>query len=112
MTLDHPKNTRVAWISHILPLQRFTDICQKVYFAVDDYSEIDFILANGYLSYMFFEHVVLSARQDYQEYCQQCRQNLHGALSQLPILLPASMEVIAALTLGVCSLHHGDRSFC
>lgn len=102
---DHEAFTRIAWIAQILPLQIFTEICRKVYFAVDQYSEIDFILANGYLSYMFSEHVVVSGLKDYQGYCQLCRENLEGALSQLPLLLPASMDAIAALTLGVCTLY-------
>lgn len=75
-----------------------------MYFAVDEYSEVDFILANGYLSYIFAEHVVVSGLQDYRGYSRLCRENLQDALSRLPLLLPASMEVIAALTLGVCIL--------
>ncbi|KAF2803421.1 uncharacterized protein BDZ99DRAFT_512173 [Mytilinidion resinicola] len=67
------------------PLEAVMAICRKVYFAVDDYSEWDLIPANGYLSYIFSEHVI----------------NFHSALSRLPLLLPASMEVIATLTLGV-----------
>ncbi|RDW74799.1 hypothetical protein BP6252_05941 [Coleophoma cylindrospora] len=97
---DHEGFTRMAWLSQILPLQTFTDICRKVYFAVEEYSEIDFLLANGYLSYIFSEHVIVSGLPGYRGYCQLCRENLDNSLSQLPLLLPASMEVIAALTLG------------
>jgi hypothetical protein len=104
-TLDHEAYTRITWISQILPLQKFTDICRKVYFAVDDYSEVDLILTNAYLSYTFSEHVIVSGRQDYRAYCCLCRENLDNALAGLPLLLPASMEVIAVLTLGVCISH-------
>lgn len=91
-------------ISNILPLDRFADICRKVYFAVDDYSQIDFILANGYLSWIFGEHVISSGTtKDYNKYCLMCRKNLHGALLRLPLVLPPSMETIAALALGVSS---------
>jgi hypothetical protein len=76
-----------------------------VYFAVDDYSEVDLILTNAYLSYIFSEHVIVSGRQDYRGYCFLCRENLDNALAGLPLLLPASMEVIAVLTLGVCISH-------
>jgi hypothetical protein len=72
-----------------------------VYFAVDEYTEVEFIIANAYLSYMFSEHVIISGLQEYREYCRLCRENLEKALSRLPLLLPASMEVIAALTIGV-----------
>jgi hypothetical protein len=109
MNSDHEEFTRIAWISQILPLQNFTDICQKVYFAVDEYSEVDFIIANAYLSYIFSEHVVVSGISDYREYCQICRENLHDALLRLPLLLPASMEVIAALTLGVCIPYYLEK---
>lgn len=91
----------MVWISRVLPLDTFSDICRKVYFAIDDYNDIDFILANGYLSYVFSEHVSVSGLQGYQEYCHLCRENLHNACARLPLLLPPSMEVIAALTLGV-----------
>lgn len=99
--LDLGENAKTPWLPEILPRQYFTEICQKVYFSVDDYSEIDFILANGYLSYTFFEHVAISGREDYFEHCRLCRMNVEGALSRLPLLLPATMDVIAALTLGV-----------
>ncbi|KAI0881294.1 uncharacterized protein GGS22DRAFT_192382 [Annulohypoxylon maeteangense] len=97
---DHQDYTRLVWVSHILPLEKFAEICRKVYFAIDDYSEVDFIIANAYLSYIFAEHVVVSGLQDYREYCRLCQENLRTASSRLPLLLPASMEAIAALTLG------------
>lgn len=91
----------MVWISRVLPLTTFSDICRKVYFAVDDYNDIVFILANGYLSYVFSEYASESSLYDYREYCRICRENLHAACARLPLLLPPSMEVIAALTLGV-----------
>ncbi|RFU31755.1 hypothetical protein B7463_g4585, partial [Scytalidium lignicola] len=96
----HDEHTRMVWISRVLPLDMFSDICRKVYFAIDDYNEIDFILANGYLSYVFSEHISVSGLHNYREYCRLCRENLHNACARLPLLLPPSMEVIAALTLG------------
>ena len=102
--LDHEYLTRIAWISRVLPLEKFTEICRKVYFAVDQYSEVEFILANGFLYYIFAEHVAVSGNVDYGEYFCICRKNLHDGLMRLPLFLPASMEVIAALTLGVCIL--------
>lgn len=110
--LDHEEFTRVQWISQILPLQTFTDICQRVYFSIDDYSEIDYILANAYLSYIFSEHVVLSGLHEYRIHSQLCRENLGDALARLPFLLSATLETIAALTLAVGALHrsrNGDR---
>jgi hypothetical protein len=97
----HKGYTRIQWISQILSLDKFTDICQKVYFAVEDYSEVDVIIANGYLSYMFFEHDVATGLKGYRDHHRICRQNLSNAVLRLPLLLPPSMEAIAALTLGV-----------
>ncbi|KAK7192499.1 C6 transcription factor [Paraphaeosphaeria sporulosa] len=97
---EHASNARISWLAKLLPLDRFTNICQNLYFSVQDYSEIEFILANGFLSYVFFEHVVVSGRSDYAQYSRCCRDNLNTALSQLPLLIPSSIEVVAALTLG------------
>lgn len=100
-TTEHEGYFRISWISHILPLEKFADICRKVYFAVEDYTEIDYILANAYLSYIFAEHVVVTGFQEYKGHSLLCRKNLYGTVTRLPLLIPASMEVIAALTISV-----------
>ena len=99
--LDNEVNTRIAWIYRILPVQQFAEICRKVYFAVDDYNDIDFVLASGYLYYIFSEQFVISGFQGYLGYCQLCQSNVHNVFPRLPLLLPATIEVVAALTLGV-----------
>ncbi|XXG95182.1 rRNA-processing protein cgr1 [Hypoxylon texense] len=78
---------------------KFAEVCQKVYFPIEDYSEAEYIIANGVLSHLFSEHAVISGLADYREYFQLCRKNLHVAILRLPLLIPASPEVIAALTL-------------
>lgn len=98
---DHQGYGRISSVSRILPLQNFTDICRRVYFAVDYYNEIDFILANGYLHIIFTQHFIGSGLNNYQRHGQLCWENMERAVSQLPLLLPASMETIAALVLGV-----------
>ncbi|KAF2117979.1 hypothetical protein BDV96DRAFT_406881 [Lophiotrema nucula] len=97
---EHSNFSTIVWISQILPLQTFTDTCRKVYFAVDDYTDVDLILANAYLSCIFSEHVIASGQRSYKAFAQLCRTNLEYGLARLPLLLPASMEVIAALMLG------------
>uniref|UniRef100_A0A8H7N1E8 Xylanolytic transcriptional activator regulatory domain-containing protein n=1 Tax=Bionectria ochroleuca TaxID=29856 RepID=A0A8H7N1E8_BIOOC len=87
-------------MSHVLPLERFADICRKVYFAIDNFNEIDFILSNGYMYFIFCEHAAGSGREDYMEYGKLCERNMFKAFQRLPLLLPSSMEVIAALMLG------------
>ncbi|KAI0101628.1 fungal-specific transcription factor domain-containing protein [Nemania sp. FL0031] len=97
---DHKPFFRIEAVSRILPLEKFTEICQKVYFAVDEYSQIDFILANSYLSYIFSEYIAATGNHDYQDYYTRCRQNAQVILSRLPLILPASIETVAALTFG------------
>ena len=72
-----------------------------MYFAVEDYSDIEFLLANGYLHYMFIEHFFASATAAYRDYCCLCRFNLESTFRRLPLFLPANVETIAALTLAV-----------
>ncbi|KAJ3459334.1 hypothetical protein MRS44_015407 [Fusarium solani] len=92
----------------VLPFDKFEEICRKVYFAVDDYTKAEFIIANSFLSYIFAEHAVIHGDATSQEYCNLCRSNLGNAISRLPLFLPASMEMIAALTLG--ALHSVEDS--
>ncbi|KAF7547811.1 hypothetical protein G7046_g8890 [Stylonectria norvegica] len=95
----HANHVRLSRICSILPLEKFEEICRKVYFAVDDYTEVDYILANGFLSHAFSEHVITSGSQTSRTHCQLCRFNLCTSISRLPMLLLPSMEVIAALTI-------------
>ncbi|KAF3800209.1 hypothetical protein GCG54_00003737, partial [Colletotrichum gloeosporioides] len=89
---------RIARISRVLPTEYFAEICRKMYFAIDAYTEIDFVLANGYLAYIFAEHLITTGLNDYREHWLMCRKNLHDAVARLPLLLPASMDAVAALT--------------
>jgi hypothetical protein len=88
----------------MLSLETFTEICQKVYFAVAAYKQTDFILANACLIWLFSEYAVLTGKNIYLEYSTLCRRNLEQSLARLPLILPATMEVISCLTLGVRQL--------
>ncbi|KZL68112.1 fungal specific transcription factor domain protein [Colletotrichum tofieldiae] len=109
-TRSHQNYLRVQSISQILPLQKFEDICRKVYFAVESYSEIDFVLTIGFLSYMFAEHTVAEGIASSRDHFRLCQRSLARALSLLPIMLPPSMEVIAALTLGAKGHENEQRN--
>lgn len=91
----------MTWICTLLPYEKFEEICRKVYFAVDDYTEADLIVANSFLSHMFTEYAAIYGDSSFKEYAQLCGSKLDGLLSRLPIFLPATLEVIAALALGV-----------
>lgn len=98
----HKTHMRVMWICRILPLETYENICRKVFFATSAYTDVDLIIVNGFLSYMFAEHAVIYGDEMSQGNCDLCRSNLGKLLQRLPLILPASMEAIAALTFGVC----------
>ena len=91
-------------MSAVLPLDKFTEICQKVYFAVENYSDTDFIIANSYLYCVFSEHYIISGITAYHDYSCLLRFNLESTLRRLTLFLPATLEVIAALVLGVSGI--------
>ncbi|KAL7906561.1 hypothetical protein GGI35DRAFT_111335 [Trichoderma velutinum] len=100
---ENRSNYIVTWLSHILPLESLIEICQKVYFSVHGYTEVEFILANGTLYWLYAEYAIISKQPKFHEYSIRCCEIFQDAFSRLPFLLPASMEVIAALAMG--SLH-------
>ncbi len=88
----------------------FEDLCRKVYFAIDEYTHTDYILALGFLSYMFSEHRVSTGTESSGDYGQMCRDALSEALSRLPFILPPTLEVIAALLIAVGQIIHQPHS--
>jgi hypothetical protein len=98
----HATDFRIKWICNILPLAHFQQICTKVHFGIDGYSEAESIIASSFLSYVFAEYAIVYGDAKHGEYCQSFRSSLGQTLSKLPLLLTASLELVAALTLGVC----------
>ena len=85
-------------------MQSFGDLCLKVYFA-EDTSPYDFISVNAGLFSLFSDHVsTTQMSQDHKErnkaYADICRENLETALAEMPLQLPASADVVAALLFG------------
>lgn len=96
----------MAWIYDFLPTRRFPDLCLNVYFS-ENHSEYDFITVNGGLYSLFTDYAAQISPEDkkeYQEYARMCRTNLETSLSNLPLHLPASADVIVALLFGVSQL--------
>ncbi|KAM0378604.1 hypothetical protein ACHAPY_006302 [Fusarium culmorum] len=79
------------------------ETCTKVYFGVGEPTCAEVIIANSFLAYVFAEYAVIHGDSKHRDYCQFHRSSLGSALLRLPLLSPASMELVAALTLG--SLH-------
>lgn len=94
-------------------MQSFSDLCLKVYFS-EERSPYDFISVNAGLFSLFSDHAsTAQTSQDDQEcniaYVRLCRENLETALAELPLQLPASANVIAALLFGVgLNVRSGD----
>ncbi|KAF9872071.1 fungal specific transcription factor [Colletotrichum karsti] len=94
--------TGMAWVYDFLPTRRFPDLCLNVYFS-ENHSEFDFITVNGGLYSLFTDYAAqLSSeeKKEYLEYAKMCRINLETSLSNLPLHLPASADVIIALLFG------------
>ncbi|KAK7425531.1 hypothetical protein QQZ08_007972 [Neonectria magnoliae] len=91
-----------AWVYAFLPMQRFPDLCLNVYFS-EDHSEADFITINAGLSSLFWDyaaHGPPELKEENLAYARMCRVNLETALSNLPMHLPASSDMIVALLFG------------
>ncbi|KAF5702474.1 hypothetical protein FMUND_13474 [Fusarium mundagurra] len=106
----HSQDYRVVWICRFLPLDVFLDICNKVYFRVEDYTEAEFLIANSFLSYVFAEYAVIHGDAKSQENCRFYRSKVGDGLMKLTLLATPCMELIAALALGAIYLVEESRA--
>lgn len=88
-----------------IDIERFTDQCRRVYFNTDEITDARFILVISGLAYMFLE-AGLGAKNpeekaQYDTYYAMCQKNLETVLSQLNLLMPATLENIEALITAV-----------
>ncbi|KAL0943723.1 fungal specific transcription factor domain-containing protein [Colletotrichum truncatum] len=95
----------VQWVYNFLHMDHFTDLCLKVYFAPNEFNEAEFIIVNAGLQslYMDMETIGTCTQQQKEEYHKMsrvCRGNLETALANLPLHLPATMDMIVALLFG------------
>lgn len=93
-------------------MQSFGDLCLNVYFS-EDTSPFDFISVNAGLYSLFSDHALTAQiSQDEKErnmaYARLCRDNLETGLAEMPLHLPASANVIAALLFGERLIHRND----
>ncbi|KAI0894360.1 fungal-specific transcription factor domain-containing protein [Annulohypoxylon nitens] len=96
-----PAPMMLAVLYCFIEVERFTDQCRRVYFNTDDITDATFILVNSGLAYMFFEAGLASTNPEekaqYDSHYTMCQKNLEVALSQLNLLMPATLENIEAL---------------
>lgn len=69
----------------------------------DDYNAAHFIIVNATLYFLFcaYGYLLEENLEEYLALSRLCGVNLETALSNLPLHLPASDDVIVALALGV-----------
>jgi hypothetical protein len=88
-----------------IQLERLSEKCREVYFATEDYSDAAFIVANGGLYQVFVAASFMTQdralREEYQGYADICKHNLNTTLANLHLLMPANIDSIEALTMGV-----------
>ncbi|KAH7174712.1 uncharacterized protein B0J16DRAFT_418161 [Fusarium flagelliforme] len=82
---EHSSDFRISWICRFLPLDKFLDICTKVWFGVGEPSLPEKIIANSFIAYVSAEYSVVHGDIRYRSYCQH-----HRSL----------VEVVTAMTLG------------
>lgn len=95
----------LAWVYELYDMERFAGTCIGVYMA-DNHCEspANFITVNVILHYIYWTcaNLIPEQREEYFNFSGQCGVNAETALSSLPLHLPAEVDMIAALSLGVC----------
>ncbi|KAF5573737.1 hypothetical protein FPANT_12175 [Fusarium pseudoanthophilum] len=108
---EPPESIPTPPLEAIVQILRWVkDICNKVYFRVEDHTEAEFIIANSFLSYVFAEYAVIHGDAKSQEYCRFYRLKVGEGLTKLTLLATPCMELIAALALGAIYLVEESRA--
>ncbi|KAF4824186.1 putative transcriptional regulatory protein [Colletotrichum siamense] len=95
----------VQWVNNFLHPDHFVDLTLKVFFAPTEFNEAEFIIVNAGLESLYLDMIMTGKITDQQkeEYTKMsaiCRDNLETALANLPLHLPATMDMIVALLFG------------
>ncbi|KAK4096574.1 hypothetical protein N658DRAFT_519135 [Parathielavia hyrcaniae] len=95
------KQLGLAWIFELFEMDRFPETCLGLYMA-DDYNMARFITVNVSLHYLFSTYsALLSDKQvEYSRLSDLCGVNIETALASLPLHLPATDDMLTALSLG------------
>ncbi|KAF9872421.1 fungal specific transcription factor domain-containing protein [Colletotrichum karsti] len=96
--------------------QEFTDFCQKVYFAVNDYSILSWVIVNTGLFYLFLnlkEHYHAQIGVTYADilaYSQLLKENIEAAMQSLRLCNDPCMEACQAFSLLYTYCNRSGRS--
>lgn len=95
----------LTFLCCFLTVDEVIEFCQKIYFATEKFNLATFIIVNGVLHYLFNEKALVqqdaNVKAEYIKYGTICKENLEMALANLNLFMPARMENIQALLLGV-----------
>ncbi|TIC99987.1 putative transcriptional regulatory protein C11D3.07c [Colletotrichum higginsianum] len=99
------KTLGLEWVTNFLHPDHFTDLVLKVYFSPADFNEAEFIIVNAGLECLYMDLSVNKAtaaplKEEYAKMGTLCTSNLETALANLPLHLPATMDMIVALLFG------------
>ncbi|PHH60176.1 hypothetical protein CDD81_2062 [Ophiocordyceps australis] len=105
--LKHYKNAPPSFFSitcALVGLGDISSICQKVYFATEEFTDSTFTIVTAMLYTLFMEQHSLATdpavREAYYSYMQMCRVNLETSLANTLLFLSAKIENVQALILG------------
>jgi hypothetical protein len=91
-----------------VPRNQFNELCKTVFFRTEDYPTSTAVIVHGTLNRLICEfqwaEKDLTLQLQYSEWAQMCRTNLEISISNLDILLPATMESAQALLIAVSIL--------
>jgi hypothetical protein len=95
------KQVALAWVFDLFSMDNLPETCLTVYMT-DDHNPVHFITVNVALHYLFwaFGNLLPDRKEEYLTFSRNCGVNIETALSSLPLHLPASDDVIVALSLG------------
>lgn len=88
----------------LLDPNKFQEMCQRVYFPVEEYSPAVFTIVNAGLSRLIAEYGTAASLDDaseYKKYSSLCRSNFEGGLQNFQLLATPSLENCQALVFGV-----------
>ena len=95
----------MLFLSDFLPIDKFFEICQKVCFPIFEYYEAEFILANASLYWFSIDYCATieddGVRSTYFKYAMVFQTNIQTALSHISLAQAPTLEIIAALAIGV-----------
>ncbi|KAI5458317.1 hypothetical protein BGZ63DRAFT_61582 [Mariannaea sp. PMI_226] len=84
-----------------ITIDYFIECCQKVFFAIENFSLAVFVIVNAGLYYLFQEKSIAEPQNEsFLSFHHLCRDNLDIALASWPLLQHPNREIIEALLLG------------